>query len=113
MTDTFATTAGVAAQPYVHDQLIAFDVDPHRGDLIIKRTQELPDDYLDSLRANKIDADHRPMGDFHLVASVPVAIVEELMRRYNFDVMNEPVRETMKMLNKLHMDLFIQTTKRI
>jgi hypothetical protein len=53
------------------------------------------------------------MGDFHLVASVPVIVVEELLRRYNFDVMREPVRETMKMLNKLHLDLFIQTNKSI
>lgn len=111
MTEQLATTAGRA--PHVHDQLVAFDEDPASGDLIIKRTQYIPDDFLSQLRANKIDADHGPMGDFHLCCSIPVAIVEELMRRYNFDVLREPVRETIKMLRKLHMDLFIQTNKRI
>jgi hypothetical protein len=100
-------------QPQIIEKLVTFDEDKSTGDLIVHHTQELPDDYLSSLRANKIDPANGRMGDMYLVASVPTAIVDELLRRYNFDVMREPVRETMKMLRKLHLDLFIQTTKRI
>lgn len=101
----------MTTEPKVIDKLVSFDEDT--SGLIIKHEQHIPDDYLSELRSNKIDPANAKMGDFHLAVSVPTAIVEELMRRYNFDVMREPVRETMKMLRKLHLDLFIQTNKRI
>jgi hypothetical protein len=52
-------------------------------------------------------------GEFHHLAAIPEVVVIELLRRYNFDVLNEPVRETLKMLRKRDLDLFIATNKRI
>lgn len=100
-------------EPRVLDTLVAFDEDRSTGDLIIKRSQEIDDDWLSDVSTRKIDSKHTPAGDFYQVASVPVAVVDELMRLYGFDFMNAPARECLKMLDRYAFDNFITTTKRI
>ncbi|MGM5019210.1 hypothetical protein [Tardiphaga sp. 367_B4_N1_1] len=96
----------------VLDTLISFDEDMSNGDLIIKREQEIPDWWLAemaNLQTGKLDA----TGDFLHVAAVPVAVVDDLLFNYNFDVMNAPIAETVQMLRKYALDKFILTSKRI
>ncbi|MFI4971139.1 MAG: hypothetical protein ACHP7H_00550 [Hyphomicrobiales bacterium] len=100
-------------EPQVLDTLVSFDEDRSTNDLIIKRTQEIPDEFLQSLVSERIDSKHTPSGDFYRVASIPVEVVDDLMRTYGFDVMNAPVRETLKMLNRYALDKFITTAKTI
>jgi len=100
-------------EPRVLDTLVSFDQDRVTNDLIITRTQEIPDDFMSALRSQKIDSKHTPTGDFYQVASVPVEVVDELMRRYGFDFMNAPARECLKMLDRYNFDNFITTTKSI
>lgn len=100
-------------EPKVLDTLVSFDEDRSTGDLIIQRSQEIPDDWLSEVRKQKVDSANQKAGDFYHVASIPVEVVDELMRRYNFDVMSAPVRETLSMLKRLELDDFITTTKRI
>jgi len=100
-------------EPKVLDSLVSFDQDRTTNDLIIKRTQEIPDDFLADLRREKVDSKNKPAGDFYRVASIPVEVVDELLRLYNFDVMTAPARETLKMLDRYALDVFITTTKRI
>jgi hypothetical protein len=97
----------------VLDQLVNFDQDTSTNDLIIKRTQDIPDDFVTALKANKIDSFNRPTGDMLHMASIPVSVVEMLLRDFQFDVMKEPVKRTLSMLKALHMDAFIVTDKQI
>jgi hypothetical protein len=100
-------------EPKVLDTLVSFDEDRTTNDLIIKRTQEIPDDWMSELASERIDSKHTPTGDFYRVASIPVEVVDDLMRTYGFDVMNAPVRETLKMLRRYDLDKFITTSKSI
>lgn len=100
-------------EPQVLDTLVSFDEDRTSGDLIIKREQDIDDDWLSEVRKQKVDSKNQKAGDFYHVASIPVEVVDELMRRYGFDVMTAPVRETLKMLERYALDDFILTNKRI
>lgn len=100
-------------EPRLLDSLVRFDEDRTTGELIIARSQELPDDWLSEVRKQKVDSANHKMGDFYHVASIPIEVCDELMRRYNFDVFNEPARATLKMLDRLALDDFILTTKKL
>lgn len=100
-------------EPKLIDTLISFDEDRSTNDLLIKREQHIPTDWLSEMAKMKVDSANQRTGDFYHVASIPTAVVDDLMVRYGFDVMNAPVRETMRMLNKYALDHFILTNKRI
>jgi hypothetical protein len=100
-------------EPKVIDTLVSFDNDASTGDLIIKREQHIDEDWLAEIAKLKVDSANQRAGDFYHVASIPVAVVDDLMVRYGFDVMTAPVRETLKMLNRYALDHFILTNKRI
>jgi hypothetical protein len=108
------TTAPV--QPQVIDKLVSFDEDYSDSTagtrLVIKHTQEIPDEHIAALKRDKIDTLHTPTGDFYRVASIPVSVVEYL-QSIGFDISQEPIQATLKMLRKLQMDAFITTNKRI
>jgi len=91
------------------DQLLDGDT---ADTLIVKREQEIPQWFQDQLRETKLNSTNQREGEFMLAMRIPEIIVNELLRRYGFDVLNEPVAETRKMLEKLHLDLFIATRKR-
>jgi hypothetical protein len=100
-------------EPKVLDTLISFDEDRSTNELVIKREQHLPDAWLSEVAKQKVDSANKRAGDFYHVASIPVSVVDDLMARYGFDVMNAPVRETLKMLDRHALDNFILTNKRI
>jgi hypothetical protein len=100
-------------EPVLLDSLVQFDEDRTTGNLIIKREQHLPDEWLSDLRSMKVDSVNQRSGDLLHVAAIPVEVVDDLMRLYGFDVMNAPVAETLKMLNRYALDIFIVTNKRI
>lgn len=99
--------------PALIDKLVSFDQDRTTNDLIIKHEQHIPDEFVSALKAEKVTTTHERMGEFYRVASIPVSVVEDLKRRYNFDVMTEPVQETLKMLKRLDLDAFVTTNKRV
>jgi hypothetical protein len=100
-------------EPKLLDSLVAFDEDRSTGNLIIKREQHLPDEWLSDLRKQKVDSANQRSGEMLKVASIPVEVVDDLYRMYGFDVMTAPVRETLKMLQRYQLDIFILTNKRI
>lgn len=100
-------------EPKLLDTLVSFDNDASTDDLIIRREQHLPDEWLSDLRKAKVDSVNQRSGEMLHVASIPVEVCDELKRLYGFDVMTAPVRETLKMLNRYHLDVFITTNKRI
>lgn len=100
-------------EPRVLDTLVSFDEDPVTNQLLIKREQHIPEEWLSHIRKQKVDTANERIGDgFYPVASIPVEVVDELLRRYNFDVLAAPIAETLKMLDRLALDDFILTNKR-
>lgn len=100
-------------EPRLLDTLVSFDEDRVTGDLIIQREQHLPDEWLSDLRKMKVDSVNQRSGEMLHVAAIPVAVCDELRRVYGFDVMTADVRETIKMLNRYALDVFVITNKRI
>jgi hypothetical protein len=96
--------------PQVIDKLVGFE--DNADGLLVTHSQFIPDDFISQLKRDKIDADHRPSNEMERVASIPVVVVEELMRQ-GYDVFKEPVRETIKKLRAMGLDAFITTSKRI
>jgi hypothetical protein len=97
----------------LYDTEVSFDQDRSNNDLIIKHHQYIPDDFVSDLKSAKMDSKNARSGDMMLALSVPVSVIEDLQRLYNFDAMNAPIAEVRKMLERLHMDAFIATNKRI
>ena len=86
--------------------------DENSEGLLIKRQQEIPDDFLSNLRAQKIENQERHEGEFMLAASIPVIIHEKWLRE-GYDCTRAPYKETLKRLRNEHLDAFIATSKRI
>lgn len=98
--------------PAIHDNQTFFhdDVDDK---ITIAHSQHIPASFISTLKSEKMDSVRTPTGDFYRVASIPVSVVEDLLRKYNFDVMQEPAHQTLKILKRYHLDAFITTDKRI
>jgi hypothetical protein len=100
-------------EPTVLDSLVSFDQNDADEKLIIKRTQEIDETFLKDLADKRLASTNDRANDFYHVASIPVEVVDELLRRYGFDVLTAPVRETLAMLRRLDLDKFLATQKRI
>jgi hypothetical protein len=84
------------------------------GGLVIKQSQEIPEEHLDALRIAKADTIGTPMGELHRVCSVPTNLVEKWMREgFNIYDKNVTPQEVLKRLRQEQLDTFITTTKRI
>ena len=98
-------------EPYVIDQHVAFDEDRSTGHVIIKRSQEIPDDFVAALKAGKMDSVNTPSGEMMHTMCIPVSVIDDIKRLYDFDAMEQPQHRTAAMLRKLGMDAFIVTNK--
>jgi hypothetical protein len=95
------------------DQHISFDEDHNHGKqdtLIIKREQDIPDEHIAQLKRDKIDPEHKRLGEFHRIASIPVVIVEKWMRE-GFRIEEHSARELLAKLRHEDLDAFITTNK--
>lgn len=95
--------------PILIDKLVSFE-DDIGGGLVIKHDQFIPDDFVPSLRREREDSLSTPAGEFHRVASIPTALVDQ-WKREGFDINVEPVREILKRLHKQQFDGFITSNK--
>jgi hypothetical protein len=80
--------------------------------LLIKRAQEIPDDFISNLKKQKVESANRREGNFMHVASIPVIIHEKWLKD-GFDCTREPYKETLKRLRNEGLDAFIVTNKRV
>jgi hypothetical protein len=78
--------------------------------LVIKHSQEINAEFLESIRQARFESTQRPMGDFHRFASVPTAVVEK-WKREGFDVMKEPAKAIIRKLQSEDLGAFITTNK--
>jgi hypothetical protein len=82
------------------------------GELAFTNRQEVPQWFLDDLRAIKDDSVSKREGNFMLVASVPVVVHEEWLKQ-GYDMTREPYKKTLSRLKALHLDAFIATNKQV
>ena len=100
-------------EPFLYALEVDFDQDRSTNDLIIKHHQYIPDNFISQLKADKMDSKNAKSGEMLLALSVPVSVIQDMKRMYNFDAMEAPIAEVRKMLQRLQMDAFIATNKRI
>ena len=79
--------------------------------LVIKRFQDIPQDYLDALAEDRKASTERA-ADFHKAASIPAAL-HEMWLRQGYDCTKEPVRKTIAKLKAEGLDYFVATEKRL
>jgi hypothetical protein len=110
------------SEPQVIDSLVSFAEDHSDSaagpKLVIKHSQDIPDDHISQLKRDKIDTLHTPTGDFMRVASIPVEILQKWDREgFNFEeVLASGTTGLQRVLNRLKadsLDVFITTNKRI
>jgi hypothetical protein len=110
---TTSMKAVVTDPIHLIDAEVSFDQDRSTNDLIIKRHQYIPDDFVDALKSDKMDSARRPSGEFLHMCSIPVSVIEDLLEFHNYDAMNEPIRKTISKLKELGLDAFITSDKQI
>ena len=81
-------------------------------DLIVRQSQEIPDEFTDALKLQRADSIRTPAGEFHLAATIPVVVIEKWYRE-GFDYMQAPIADILKRLRNQALDNFIATNKRI
>jgi hypothetical protein len=97
----------------MHDIEVDFSQNDGFNTLTIERHQHIPDNFISDLKSQKMDSLNARSGEMMLALSVPVSAIEEMQIKYGFDAMNAPIAEVKRMLERLHLDAFIATNKRI
>lgn len=92
----------------VHNINVNFD--ENSEGLVIKKSQEITQEYLDSLKEARFNSKNAPSSEYHRAASIPVVIVEKWMKE-GYDVFNEPVAKSLAKLKAEGLDYFITTDK--
>lgn len=92
------------------DQNVAFD--ENSEGLVIERYQEIPQSFIDNLKAEKANSRAVREGETMRVASIPVAVVE-LWLRQGYDFHNATAAEIVAKLKAEHLDDFVTTNKAV
>lgn len=92
------------------DPSIDFEDDVGHKGLLIKHSQEITPEWLDTLKAEKMASTSAPAGEFHRVASIPVVVYEKWLRE-GYDPTKEPMAKTLAKLSTEGLDHFITTNK--
>lgn len=82
------------------------------GELAIRRVQEIPDDFLESLKCERSAKAHMRAGEMNRVASVPTQVIDVWLRQ-GFDFWNAKPSEIVARLNAHDLGVFITTPKRV
>ena len=84
------------------------------GGLVLKKSQEIPQSLLDSIKAKRDDSTNHKEGEFMHVASIPAVIAEKWMRE-GFNVLDPNVngKEIVRRLKAENLDGFLTTNKSI
>lgn len=82
------------------------------GENYLKYSQVIPQDFLDSLKSERLASAAVRAGEMHRVASVPTQVVE-VWRRQGLDIHKMTAREIIRKLQKDGLEAFITTNKAI
>lgn len=92
------------------DQNVAFE--ENSEGLVIERYQEIPQSFIDNLKAERANSKSVREGENMRAASIPVAVVE-LWIRQGFDFWNASAAQIVAKLNAENLDHFITTDKQV
>lgn len=98
-------------EPKVLDSLVSFDNDASTGNLIIKRTQAIPQSFIDRNREIREGNRKTRSGWWLPVASIPTEIADDLKRRLGIDVSTAPFKDVIRVLKQENLDYLILTDK--
>ena len=80
--------------------------------LFLKTTQEIPDEFLATLRETKDASGTERCRELHRVACIPTAVADRWMA-LGFNVFEEKAPAILSRLRAEHLDAFIVTNKRV
>lgn len=78
--------------------------------LLIRRSQEVPDEFLKELKDQKIASSGTRERDYMKLASIPVAVLDTWAAQ-GYDIYKMTAKEIIKKLRAENLDAFITTTK--
>ncbi len=91
---------------------INIDFEENVDGLVIQKSQNITQEFLDSLKDQRFESKNRPTGDYMRVASIPVVVIEKWMRE-GFDFYNEPASKIVAKLKADGLDGFLTTDKAV
>ena len=92
------------------DKLVGFE--ENSDGLLIRNTQRIPQDFLDSLKTNRDISKDLLGSEFQRVASVPTAVLE-IWNKQGRDWQNAELREIVSWLKKDGLDAFLATDRSV
>lgn len=95
-------------QPHVIDPTHGFH--GGAGDFAVSISQEIPQDFLDTLKSERLASAAVRANEYHRVASVPAACYD-LWTRQGYDPWKWTAKELLLKLNQDGLDSFITTNK--
>lgn len=87
------------------DKLVSFEDGGHDHALVIKHTQDIPDDWVSALK-RKVLPTKWSMGEHEKLFSIPVAVIEE-WQRHGYDFYKMSDAEVARKLRADGLDAFI------
>ncbi len=96
------------------NQFIDAGVDFHENSegLVIEKYQEIPQSFIDDLRAEKANSKSVREGEMMRVASIPVVVVDKWIAE-GFDFQNATAKQILAKLHMENLDYFITTEKQV
>ena len=96
------------------NQFIDSGVDFHENSegLVIEKYQEIPQSFIDGLRAEKANSKSVREGEMMRVASIPVVVVDKWIAE-GFDFQNATAKQILAKLRTENLDAFITTEKQV
>ena len=112
MTDKPETTSNTPA-PF-HDVDVKVQVSDDAKTLNVAKQQYIPDSFLKGLAEEREASKTNKMGEYHKVASIPVALVEK-WKSEGFDIFdkNNSLRDVLNRLQSQDFHQFIATSRKI
>ena len=89
-----------------------YTIDENTDGLVIQRYQEIPQQFLDSLKQKREASKETRENNYMHVASIPVEIVEKWVRE-GFDFHNESAKNIVAKLKNENLDAFLVTNKAV
>ena len=111
MTDKPETTSNT---PDFHDLSVKVQVSDDAKTLNVAKQQYIPDSFLKGLAEEREASKTNKMGEYHKVASIPVALVEK-WKSEGFDIFdkNNSLRDVLNRLQSQDFHQFIATSRKI
>lgn len=89
---------------------VKVDFTENTDGLVVEKTQELPEWWLQSLKDQRFESKNRRAGEYHKAASIPAALHEQWLTQ-GYDCTKEPIRKTLAKLKAEGLDAFITSDK--